>query len=191
MVFISKNENNVNVKFPSNEDDESIKHNDNLNSDENPMDKNDLDNRNFDYEITDNSININMDVDLDDEINIQLKVDNLTGIVSFLGIDDKVIYNREDLNDNESTESNDNKKIYINTATEDELRSLPGFHIVNAKKVIQLRGEHKYMNSFNDLVRLADIDVEYIDDLKEIIIFNNVDDDENHIEENLGRRLDI
>ena len=56
----------------------------------------------------------------------------------------------QNTNDNKKVEvqSNNSKQIDINSASEDELSSLQGLTIVDAKKVISYRDEH---NGFNDM----------------------------------------
>ena len=90
----------------------------------------------------------------------------------------------------------DNNKILINSADEEQLSQLPGFHLIHAKKIIKLREEKVYLKSFNDLSNLIGIDSEYIDELRDLIVFDEVEKfnkkpDEKNDNLNSGRKLDI
>ena len=100
--------------------------------------------------------------------------------------------NIEDYIEIESEDNNEEeiKKVLVNSASEDELLKLPGFHLVNAKKVIKLREKKQYLQSFNDLKDKIGIDSQYFDQLKDVVIFNKIKS--NTIDTpNYGRRLDI
>lgn len=64
-------------------------------------------------------------------------------------------------------------KVKINSASEDELKKLPGINLVHAKKIIQSRDHNNYVNSFDDLIRLG-IDPVSVDNLKDLIIIDKV-----------------
>ena len=64
-------------------------------------------------------------------------------------------------------------KVQINSASEDELKMLPGVKLVHAKKIIQSRKHNDYIDSWDDLIKLG-IDEISVENLKDLVIINKV-----------------
>jgi len=79
------------------------------------------------------------------------------------------------------------KKIQINKATEEEIKSVPGIRLVHAKRIIQLRRYNTYINSFSDFKDKIGIDEEQINQLRKYVIIDTVE----RKYAKFGRMLDI
>ena len=80
-----------------------------------------------------------------------------------------------------------NSKVKINSASENELKQLPGINLVHAKKIIQSREHNNYINSWDDLMNLG-IDQVSVENLKSLVIIDKVN---NRSVISVGRILDL
>ncbi len=69
----------------------------------------------------------------------------------------------------ENSKSTSQGKININTATKEELQSLPGIGPVTAEKIIEYRQNHKFSN-IDDIKKVSGIGDKKFDSIKELII---------------------
>ncbi len=89
----------------------------------------------------------------------------------FLGQPDFIAAPNEELSDNGPTESIKEKPrlLNINTATVEELQTLPGIGPQTAKKVVQYREEHGDFSSVDALTEVKDIGEKTLEKVKPYI----------------------
>lgn len=89
----------------------------------------------------------------------------------FLGQPDFIAAPNEELPDNGPTESIEEKPrlLNINTATVEELQTLPGIGPQTAKKVVQYREEHGDFSSVDALTEVKDIGEKTLEKVKPYI----------------------
>ena len=89
-----------------------------------------------------------------------------------------------------SLDAKTEKKIEINTATEDELSSLPGIAIVDAKKAIAFRERNKGFNSIDEFFDAVSAKPHIIVRLKDMITVSGIEADKKS-EQSVKRAIDI
>lgn len=93
-------------------------------------------------------------------------------------------------NKNEDTikpsDNNQTKKININTASIDEIKTLPNINLIQAKKIIQMREDGNYVESFDDLTSKLNLKPYQLSEIKNLVVIDEVVNDNDG-----GRFIDL
>lgn len=88
---------------------------------------------------------------------------------------------------NIGNKNSSNNKININTATSEQIATLPGINIVGAKKVIEYRNKEGYFKSIDEFIDIAGVKSHFVSPIKEIIIIDTPKTDQ--IKQNTNERI--
>lgn len=95
--------------------------------------------------------------------------------------------NNKNEDNNKPSDNNQNKKININTASVDEIKTLPNINLIQAKKIIQMREDGNYVESFDDLADKINLKPYQLSEIRNLVVIDEVVNDNN----DGGRFIDL
>lgn len=84
------------------------------------------------------------------------------------------------------SDNNQTKKININTASADEIKTLPNINLIQAKKIIQMREDGNYVESFDDLANKLNLKPYQLSEIRNLVVIDEVVNDNDN-----GRFIDL
>lgn len=85
----------------------------------------------------------------------------------------------------------ENKKVDINSATEQEIAEIPGIGSIFASKIIAVRSQENGFDSFNQFIELLSVKPHLAEKIKSYIVFSKVNSIENRVKKTEGRIVDF
>lgn len=84
------------------------------------------------------------------------------------------------------------KKLNVNTATAEELSTLPGINLIIAKKIVEFRDKQGYFTSEEDFLKQANVKEHFVEKIKSMIIVKKPEQTKpNDNNEDQGRIVDL